>query len=893
MLTQVTDFSTDSYTGHVIIEFMISLNVSRRQLGAENKSFESGVTRDEAMSLVARHDSLHRAFVDASTTLRYHADTFPVVVNNYVGKAFNAFVGSCSIASLSRVLPEYVMQSISNISSVSDFATMPTYVYRDMVCEIRSPDDDYRTKAQELLDRARDAFEIELDEGRRDASLDELIFCALKARIAIRQLGPSRSLANYYTNIERASSDLDRGTRTLKWEYASEEQRRTITGAYRFLSAALDGAYGSRMADVISAAKAIPRLSPDDAWRDFHNRPEETLSFLDAYASKRFVGGNREPSIPRRPFLALEVSTLLADYEKAKSELRGVIASSEVSALEEDVKLKAYDLVKREVTEHLRGIPVEDLNQGGKGYHVASLRRAGFDNLAAISAATVYKLRAVRGISINAARLIKHDCETYAAQIEPGIRIKLSADDKNDAATALVAGLYSIMASTEVKERCVEFLRRGSTIYDEVKHDLEYGGYDALSWLVWDDLRASKARAYHALGNGFDNEFELWRSQGVDAMKVALAPQPDKAWKAFESSPFEFYNLLEEIVPELIGGSGTYGLPEELAREIEDQDYFPEGLECTLRRYQEWGVKYALHQEKVLLGDEMGLGKTVQAIATMVSLRNTQETHFMVVCPASVLVNWCREISEKSKLKVTRVYGRDFAFSLRTWVRNGGVAVTTYETIARFDLPDGLTLGMLVVDEAHYVKNPNARRSKCVKKLCDSTERSLLMTGTALENKVGEMIALIRMLQPEVADRASTMASISSAPAFRDIVAPVYYRRRREDVLVEMPDLVESKVWCSLEGEELTAYELEVMNRNFMGSRRVSWNVRDISTSSSKAERMLEIIEDAEDDGRKVLVFSHNRKDLRDAGTQGHGPNKRFGSAAAQTGDHRRIRGRS
>ena len=59
--------------------------------------------------------------------------------------------------------------------------------------------------------------------------------------------------------------------------------------------------------------------------------------------------------------------------------------------------------------------------------------------------------------------------------------------------------------------------------------------------------------------------------------------------------------------------------------------FFPDGLLCDLRRYQEWGVKYILHQGKVLLGDEMGLGKTVQAIATMVSLKNTGATQFCCV----------------------------------------------------------------------------------------------------------------------------------------------------------------------------------------------------------------------------------------------------------------------
>lgn len=83
--------------------------------------------------------------------------------------------------------------------------------------------------------------------------------------------------------------------------------------------------------------------------------------------------------------------------------------------------------------------------------------------------------------------------------------------------------------------------------------------------------------------------------------------------------------------------------------------FFPDGLLCELRRYQEWGVKYALHQERILLGDEMGLGKTVQAIATMVSLRNTGGTHFVVVCPASVITNWCREIRKMSLLSVTKI----------------------------------------------------------------------------------------------------------------------------------------------------------------------------------------------------------------------------------------------
>ena len=110
---------------------------------------------------------------------------------------------------------------------------------------------------------------------------------------------------------------------------------------------------------------------------------------------------------------------------------------------------------------------------------------------------------------------------------------------------------------------------------------------------------------------------------------------------------------------------------------------------------------------KALLGDEMGLGKTVQAIATMVSLRNTGAKRFLVICPASVLPNWCKEIEKKSKLRATKVhgYGRQAAFD--SWLKNGGVAVTTYETTQHIDLNGLDKLSLIVVDEAHYIKNPD------------------------------------------------------------------------------------------------------------------------------------------------------------------------------------------
>ena len=300
----------------------------------------------------------------------------------------------------------------------------------------------------------------------------------------------------------------------------------------------------------------------------------------------------------------------------------------------------------------------------------------------------------------------------------------------------------------------------------------------------------------------------------------------------------------------------VYGLPEELAREVQEECFFPDGLLCELRRYQEWGVKYILHQGRVLLGDEMGLGKTVQAIAAMVSLKNTGATHFIVLCPASVIINWCREIQKFSKLRAIKIHGTGRASALKDWLKTGGVAVTTYETTAYFKMPDDFKYTMLVVDEAHYIKNPSANRSMNTKTIAEHAERLLFMTGTALENHVDEMVNLIRILQPNIAAQISGMEVLSSAPQFREKVAPVYYRRKREDVLTELPELLETEEWCQLGFTEKQEYENAILGKNGHNTaRRVSWNVDDLR-DSSKAKRMLELIDEAEAEGRKVIVFS-------------------------------------
>ena len=504
----------------------------------------------------------------------------------------------------------------------------------------------------------------------------------------------------------------------------------------------------------------------------------------------------------------------------------------------------------------LSTIPVDELNRDKKGIRVKSLHDAGFHTIADVLRANPFQISAINGISPEGANEIKRAAAAMAQTAQSGYKISLSADDKNPSSTALVTALCKYKRLLPALESADGFRRYyDGMLFDAMEASKPASG--GLRWMFASSQKKSNAdAACSTLSQILSDENLAPVNASLEVLRRFQYLTPNDAWADFTRDSISYFQILETLEPDMVGtGEGVYGLPEELAQSITDIELKLDGLRCSLRRYQEWGVKYAVAQRRILLGDEMGLGKTVQAIAVMVHLRNCGGTHFAVVCPASVLTNWCREIAKHSDLSVVKVHGSGKDAALQQWIGYGGVAVTTYETTAVFEIPDELRLTMLTVDEAHYIKNPSAQRTVNVKKLCERSERLLFMTGTALENRVGEMATLITILNPQVSAQIQPMLSLSSAPQFREAVAPVYFRRKREDVLTELPELVESLEWCNLMAEEKKVYREAIQEQNFMAARRVSWNVYDLS-QSSKARRLLEIVEDAKEQERKVLIFS-------------------------------------
>ena len=650
-------------------------------------------------------------------------------------------------------------------------------------------------------------------------------------------------------SIDNAIDEASPAANPLKWLFTSGKKKKSAENACAILNDKLNGEYAESIRTLTEKIRSADTDVTPDVWEDLRSdraKYNEILSPLNPADS-----GSRIP----------EISALLEHYSSLSHRFSVIRGSLE--SLTEAIKSAADRLAAVETMKTLRSIQIEELNREKRGFRISLLRDAGYQTVADIYAANVYNLSSINGISDDAAHALKRAASEIASQTRNEIKIRLSADDRSAEATALISAVFEYKQNSGIVKKIDELVNGEGTMVSGAIRDVSWIGNGFLWLTASDDERENARNAYKYLDRQYTGSYTKTAEELTSSMNQTQVCDDD-AWNDFSSDTVSYFNILESLVPGLLGnGDALYGLPEELAREIQEECFFPDGLKCELRRYQEFGVRYILHQKRVLLGDEMGLGKTIQAIAVMVSLCNVGARHFIVICPASVLPNWCKEISSKSKLRVTKVHGGDRDEALDSWKKNGGVAVTTYETVGRLNFEENFRFDLLVVDEAHYIKNQNAARSKNVRDLCVHTDRILFMTGTALENHVNEMISLVGVLQPEIAKQAESIAFMSSAPQFRERIAPVYYRRKRDDVLTELPELIESMEWCSLSTPaEREAYRESLMRRNYMEIRRLSWQVNDLR-QSSKAKRLLEIVEEAKSDGRKVLVFSFFLETIR------------------------------
>ncbi|MEU8533828.1 DEAD/DEAH box helicase [Streptomyces parvulus] len=579
------------------------------------------------------------------------------------------------------------------------------------------------------------------------------------------------------------------------------------------------------------------------------------------------MGRDEREAVARGTRLHEAARSLAGDHERAVDAVRAALKPLHDEAVEQA----------------LDAIPVARLQDvtGGR-LRLGAVEKSGLATVRAVLDAGPYRLRQIPGVGQRTVDQIVAAARQLAEAAGEAAAVHLDVDRPEPRTTALVAALHVLVGAGPEARRALDtaagLVRRLDPLLAEARPAAGRIGLLLAG-------RERKARALKAV-TGIrslteeaerDGTPELLAQASVDLLR---GPAGDlAAWTDFELRSAEYYGVLGEIAGHTSDTAAAEGfLPDDIAERVRGLRLDDSRRRVSLRGYQAFGARFALARRRVILGDEMGLGKTIQAIAALAHLAAGGHTHFLVVCPASVLVNWTREIEARSTLPVRPLHGPDRRDAFADWGERGGVAVTTFDSLRGFPDPGGDAGGppggepegggpdrppapaMLVVDEAHSVKNPQALRSQAVDRWAARCERVLFMTGTPMENRVAEFRNLVRMLDPEVADRLGDGTGLTGSVAFRRAVAPVYLRRNQEDVLTELPSLQHTDEWEELSAADEDAYREAVREGNFMAMRRAAYARPE---KSAKLGRLREIVREAGENGLKVVVFSNFRDVLR------------------------------
>lgn len=332
----------------------------------------------------------------------------------------------------------------------------------------------------------------------------------------------------------------------------------------------------------------------------------------------------------------------------------------------------------------------------------------------------------------------------------------------------------------------------------------------------------------------------------------------------------------------------------------------PRGFVGTLRDYQRDGLGW-LHFLREFgfggcLADDMGLGKTIQVLSLLQSLKTSRKKDgekplpSLVVVPRSLVFNWLQEAAKFApQLKVL-----DFAHKERgqqlAQLNDYDLIITTYGTLLRdiLKLKD-VSFEYAILDEAQAIKNAQSQSAKACRLL--SAKHRLAMSGTPIENHLGELWSLFEFLNPgmlgqsEAFRRFSTVEvngeDRSNLKTLSKAIAPFVLRRTKGQVLKELPEKTEQTIYCDLSPKERKQYnqlreyyrlslttriESEGLAKSKIHVLEALLRLRQAAChngllddkkkkeSSAKLEVLLEQLEEIVAEGHKVLVFSQFTK---------------------------------
>jgi SNF2 family DNA or RNA helicase len=326
--------------------------------------------------------------------------------------------------------------------------------------------------------------------------------------------------------------------------------------------------------------------------------------------------------------------------------------------------------------------------------------------------------------------------------------------------------------------------------------------------------------------------------------------------------------------------SETYRVPKNFNASL--RPYQLEGF-VWLHRCAAWGVG-------AVLADDMGLGKTIQALAFLTD--RAKQGPALVVAPASVARNWHAETLKFAPALQSLLYGEGDRTEMIQSAGNGDLVITTYDLLVRSaELFQNKKFSTIILDEAQAIKNRATKRSETVMQL--QGDFKLVMSGTPVENHLGELWNLFQFVNPGLLGSIDSFNERFAMPIekYKDdnrrdqlkrLIQPFILRRRKADVLKELPAKTEIMLTVQLSEDERAFYEVirrnaidAITNANdakggekhlqilaeIMRLRRAACHpllVDDSSgfSNSSKLQLFGEVVDELIENGHRALVFS-------------------------------------
>ncbi len=301
--------------------------------------------------------------------------------------------------------------------------------------------------------------------------------------------------------------------------------------------------------------------------------------------------------------------------------------------------------------------------------------------------------------------------------------------------------------------------------------------------------------------------------------------------------------------------------------------------------HQKEAIKSLVENKKFILADDMGLGKTT---STIIAALETGAKKILIICPASLKINWQREIENYSNRPTSIIEGKKW--------EDSDFIIINYDIIKNFHDEkkklDSVLLktkfDLVIIDEAHYIQNKQAQRTKLINDFVSNVDRLWLLTGTPITSRPINYFNLLNLIECPVAKnwmayvkrycngfqfqagrrKIWNVSGASNLEELRDRTAPLVLRRLKENVL-DLPDKIITPVYLRLKSKEYEAlmgeyydwYDKNGESDSLTLQFTKLTKVRQV-IAEEKVPSTIEICENIVEQGKKVIVFTNFTKTL-------------------------------